>query len=58
VFRIAGIGPIVPGLIYDSFGEKHRAMAMGFFHWRIYLSGGLSNAVGKGVSDLPFCSHN
>ncbi|OXA59747.1 D-xylose transporter [Folsomia candida] len=49
---VAGIGPICPGIIFDAFPEKHRALAMGFFHWGIYLGGGLSNAIGKTVTDL------
>jgi hypothetical protein len=46
------MGPIAPAVIYDAFGPDHRAVAMGFFHWGIYLGGGLANAIGKGVSDL------
>lgn len=52
ICRVAGIGPICPGIIFDAFPEKHRALAMGFFHWGIYLGGGLSNAIGKTVTDL------
>lgn len=49
---MAGIGPIVPGMIFDAFPEKNRALAMSFFHWGIYLGGGLSNAIGKIATDL------
>ncbi|CAL8091732.1 unnamed protein product [Orchesella dallaii] len=48
---VAGVAPIAPGIIFDMFDSSERAMAMGFFHWGIYLGNGLTFVVGKYITE-------
>lgn len=50
--RVAGVAPIAPGIIFDMFAQEERALAMGFFHWGIYLGNGLTFVVGKYITEM------